>query len=463
VDNRISLNAFQISTPGQHTSGSWRNPRSRADEFTTIEYWTNLAKTLEAGKFDSLFLADVVGLYDVYAGSADAALRTAVQVPIDDPFMVISAMAAVTSNLAFAVTAATTYEQPYTLARKFSTLDHLTNGRIGFNVVTSYLESAARNLGLSEQMGHDARYDMGDEFMEVVYKLWEASWEDDAVIVDRERGIYTDPKKVHAIEHHGKYYSVPGIHLTSPSPQRTPVIYQAGASSRGMAFAAKHGEGVFINGMRPDLATKLVTAMRDESEEQGRARNSLKIMQQMTVIVADSDAEAERLHREAISYAIDESSLALWGGLSGLDMSTFAPDQVLKYVENNSIRSTLALLTTADPDRDWTAADLVEFMRIGGTGPVIVGSPQTVADEIERWTDETGIDGINLFHTVSPETYEDFAELVVPELQKRGRVWSDYEGSTLREYLYGEGATRVQDDHPAAAYRASSTPAGTSS
>lgn len=455
MSGRISLNAFQIATPCQHTSGAWRNPRSRAAEgYTDLEYWTGLAQTLERGKFDSLFLADVLGVYDVYGGSPDAAIRGAAQVPILDPFTLISAMAAVTSRLGFAVTAATTYEQPYALARRFSSLDHLTKGRIGFNVVTSYLESAARNLGLDAQLDHDLRYDMGDEFMEVVYKLWEASWEDDAVLADRESGVFADPSKVHPIGHEGEHYRVPGIHLTAPSPQRTPVIFQAGASSRGTAFAARHGEGVFINGMRKDIAARIVGSLRDAAEQAGRPRDALRVMQQITVIVGDSDAQAERLHREAISYATPEASLALYGGWSGVDMSGFAPDQVLEYVDTNSMRSTLALLTTADPEkRKWTTADLVEFMRIGGVGPVIVGGPETVADEIEDWVETAGLDGINLFHAVSPETYEQFVELVVPELQKRGRVWDDYAGSTLREYYYGEGRQRVRDDHPAAAHR----------
>lgn len=454
MSKRISLNAFQIATPCQHTSGAWRNPRSKAAEgYTDLEYWVDLAKTLERGKFDSLFLADVLGVYDVYGGSPDAALRNASQVPILDPFTLISAMAAATSQLGFAVTAATTYEQPYALARRFSSLDHLTKGRMGFNVVTSYLESAARNLGLKRQLDHDLRYDMGDEFMDVVYKLWEGSWEEDAVLADRESGVFTDPAKVHAIGHEGRHYSVPGIHLTSPSPQRTPVIFQAGASSRGATFAAQHGEGVFINGMRKDIAGKIVGTLRDEAEQLGRPRDALRIMQQITVIVGDSDAAAERLYDEAVSYATPEGSLALYGGWSGVDMSTFTPDQVLEYVDTNSMRSTLALLTTADPSKQWTTADLVDFMRIGGVGPVIVGSPETVADEIEDWVETAGLDGVNLFHAVSPETYEQFVELVVPELQKRGRVWDDYAGSTLREYYYGEGRSRVGDDHPAAAYR----------
>jgi len=454
MSNRISLNAFQMATPGQHTSGAWRNPRSLAHEYNTIEYWMTLAQTLEKGKFDSLFLADVLGVYDVYRNSPDTALRAAVQVPVNDPFLLIPAMAAVTEKLGFAVTSAITYDQPYALARRMTTLDHLTRGRVGLNVVTSYLESAAKNLGLKQQLEHDQRYDLGDEFMAVVYKLWESSWEDGAVVRDTQGGIYTDPSKVHPINHSGPYFNVPGIHLSEPSIQRTPVIYQAGASSRGQDFAAQHAEGVFINGMRPDLARTITDGLRDAAERQGRARDAIKILQQVTVIVADSDAAAERMHTEYKQYCLDEGSLALWAGLTGLDLSTYAPDQVLKYVETNAIRSTLALLTTADPSKEWTRADLTEFMQIGSIGPVIVGSPETVADEIEHWVETAGIDGINLFHAVSPGSYEDFVELVVPELQKRGRVWDDYAGSTLREYVHGEGQKRVREDHPAAMYRA---------
>lgn len=453
MSKRIGLHAFQIATPGQHTSGSWRNSRSQAHNFATLDYWTSLAKTLERGKFDSLFLADVVGIYDVFGGSPDAALRAAIQVPIDDPFMVVSAMASVTEYLGFGVTSAITYEQPYALARKFSTLDHLTQGRIGFNVVTSYLESAARNLGLSEQVDHDERYDIADEFLDVVYKLWEGSWEEDAVIVDRDNGVYTDPSKVHPINHKGKYFTVPGVHLTYPSIQRTPVIFQAGASKRGNEFAAKHGEAVFINGMRPDVSMMMVNKLRSEAVRQGRLPNDVKVIQQMTVIVDETDALAEQQLKYIQSLAIDEGSLALFGGFTGIDMSTFKRDQVLKNVGTQGIQSVLAMLTAADNERDWTPAELAKLMRVGSVGPVVVGSPETVADELERWMESSDIDGFNLMHTVSPGSYEDFVELVVPELQKRGRVWNDYEGSTLREHFFGVGATRISDTHPASRFR----------
>ncbi|MDN5701293.1 MAG: NtaA/DmoA family FMN-dependent monooxygenase, partial [Kocuria sp.] len=282
---RISVNAFDMTCVDHQSFGLWRHPRSKATEYNTIEYWTNLAKTLEKGKFDALFLADVVGIYDIYKNSAAPSVADGAQVPVNDPFMQISAMAAVTEHLGFGVTSAVTYEQPYTLARKYATLDHLTKGRVGFNVVTSYLPSAAENQGLPRQIEHDTRYEIAEEFLDVCYKLWEGSWEDGAVVKDREAGRYADPQKVHPIQHSGKYFSVPGAALTEPSPQRTPLIFQAGASSRGQAFAGRHAEAVFVGGLRPDLTRYVTDKIREQAEEQGRHRDDVKIYAMLSVVV----------------------------------------------------------------------------------------------------------------------------------------------------------------------------------
>ncbi|MCW4386383.1 LLM class flavin-dependent oxidoreductase [Salinibacterium sp. SYSU T00001] len=453
MSSRIILNAFDMACVTHQAPGLWRHPDNRAHTYTSIEYWTELAQLLERGRFDALFLADVLGTYDVYRGSAAAALRDAAQVPLSDPLLAVSAMAAVTKNLGFGVTVALTYEQPYLLARRFSTLDHLTRGRIGWNVVTSYLESAARNLGLKKQIAHDDRYALGDEFLDVTYKLWEASWEDGAVIRDRERGIYTDPSRVHPIGHSGEFFDVPGIHLSEPSPQRTPVIFQAGASPKGQEFAAKHGEAIFINGIRPELTRKTTDKIRDRAEALGRPRDSVKILTLVTVIVAETDAEAQRKHAEYRDYVSPEGALALYGGWSGLDLSQYGEDEALAYVDTDAARSALSIFTTADPDSRWTPADIAHYVGIGGIGPVIVGSPSTVADELERWVDVGGVDGFNLAYVVSPGSFEEFVELVVPELRKRGRTWDDYEGSTLRERL--SGSPVVPEWHPAHRYRGS--------
>lgn len=454
MSDRIILSAFDMTCVTHQTTGLWRHPDNRAHEYNTLEYWTNLAQLLERGTFDTLFIADVVGLYDVYKGSAEAALRDAAQVPVNDPLLAVSAMAAATEHLGFGLTVALTYEQPYALARKFTTLDHLTKGRVGWNVVTSYLDSAARNLGLVEgQISHDNRYDIGDEFMDVVYKLWEGSWEDGAVIRDKESGVFTDPSKVHPIGHDSEHYHVPGVFLSEPSPQRTPVIYQAGASSRGRAFAGKHGEAVFISSLNPAQARVTSDALRDAAEAEGRPRDSVKILSMLTVITAPTDEEAQAKADEYRSYISLEGALALFGGWSGLDMSQFDPDTPLKYIETDALTSVLNRFTKADPDREWTPRDVAEFIGLGGFGPVVVGSPTTVADELERWIDEGGIDGFNFAYAVTPGTFEDLVEYVVPELRRRGRVWDNYPEGTLRGRLNGTGQAAVPEWHAAARYR----------
>lgn len=450
---RIAVNAFDMTCVGHQSFDLWRHPRSRATEYNTIKYWTDLAQILEKGFFDGVFLADVVGIYDIYKNSAAPAIEGGAQVPVNDPFMQISAMAAVTEHLGFGVTSAVTYEQPYTLARKYASLDHLTNGRVGFNVVTSYLPSAAECQGLETQIEHDTRYELAEEFLDVCYKLWEGSWEDSAVVKDREKGIYADPAKVHPIQHKGKYFSVPGAGLTEPSPQRTPVIFQAGASSRGQKFSGKHAEVVFIGALRPDLTRIITDRIRDRAEENGRGRDEIKVFAMLSIIVDETEEKAKAKYEEYRKYVNLESSQAIIGGWSGVDLSQFDEDEVLNYVKTESIQSFLTPFTLQAKDKQWTRKDIAEHCTIGGMGEVIVGDPQQVADELERWIDEGGLDGINLAYHVSPGSFEDFIEFVVPELQKRGRYRTSYEGETLRESLFGKGQTKVADSHPAAKYR----------
>ena len=230
---QILLNAFNMNCVGHINHGLWTHPRDTSTAYKTLDYWTGLARLLERGLFDGLFLADIVGVYDVYQDSADLTLRESIQLPVNDPLLIVPAMAAATRHLGFGVTVNLTYEAPYLLARRFSTLDHLTQGRVGWNIVTGYLESAARAMGLSGQIAHDERYDRADEFLDVAYQLWEGSWDADAVKADKRARVYADPAAVRRVDHAGKYYRVQGYHLAEPSPQRTPVLYQAGSSGRG--------------------------------------------------------------------------------------------------------------------------------------------------------------------------------------------------------------------------------------
>lgn len=448
---RIRLNGFKQSTVSQSAVGLWRHPDSQAHRYTDLDYWMQTAKTLERGKFDGLFIADALGPLDVYQGRIDATLRHGVQTPCDDPLLVVSAMAAVTERLGFAVTLSTAYEQPYLLARKMTTLDHLTKGRIGWNIVNSALESAARNSGLAKQLPHDERYDQAEEFMSVVYKLWERSWEDGAVVNDRERGVYIDPEKVHRIAHKGKYFSVPDVFLCEPSIQRTPALFQAGTSSRGRAFAANHAEGIFISAREPAIARRLVADIKQRAAEAGRDPASLRFFGHVTVVTGSTDAEAQAKHADYVSYLSAEGNLARHSALIQLDLAALDPDEPLEYVKTEGIRSVLASFTKADPTRQWTVRQMGEYLATSMGGASLVGSPETVADALEHWMEAADLDGFNVSDPMPLRSYDDFIDLVRPELLRRGRVWEDYEGHTLRENL--SGSARVSPDHPAARIR----------
>lgn len=436
-----------MNCPGNQSPGLWSHPDDRSHRYKDIEHWTELAKTLEAAKFDAVFLADVLGPYDVYEGSRDASLRQAVQSPINDPLLVIPAMAAVTEHLGFGVTASVTHEHPYTFARRMSTLDHLTKGRVGWNIVTSYLKSASVNIGLKEQIEHDKRYDIAEEYLEVCYKLWEGSWEEDAVVRDTESKSFVDPDKVHDIKHEGTYFSVPGAHLCEPSPQRTPVIYQAGLSKRGSAFAAKHAEGIYISMPTTDIAKKYIEKIRGQAADYGRTGDEIKVFSLFTPIVGRTREEAEAKYLDYKSHISLEGAKSLFSGWTGIDLSQFDPNENLQYVENDSMRSRVEIFTKADPDKQWTINEIAEFVGIGGIGPVVAGTPEDIADEMERWVEEAGVDGFNVTYAVMPGSFEDFAELVIPELEKRGLLRKHTERKTLRANLSGK-SDHLPPHHP---------------
>ncbi|AXM94412.1 LLM class flavin-dependent oxidoreductase [Pseudomonas plecoglossicida] len=452
MTKQIRLNAFAMNTVGHLSPGLWRHPRDQATRYTDIHYWVELAKTLERGCIDGLFIADVLGVYDVYGASAGAALSSAAQVPVNDPLQLVPAMAAATHHLGFGVTASVSFEHPFPFARRMSTLDHLTRGRAGWNIVTSYLASGARNLGQRDQLSHDQRYALAEEYLQVCYRLWETSWEDDAVGADRASGVYADPRKVHGIAHEGTYFKVPGFHLSEPSPQRTPVIYQAGASSRGRAFAAANAECVFVAAPSKTVLKKQVANLRAAAVAAGRAADSILVFEQLTVIVAATDEAALGLLREYREYASATGALTLMSGWTGIDFAQLAPDQVLREVPSEAIQSAVEAFTRADPTRTWTTAEIADYCAIGGDGPVLVGSAQTVADQLQQWVEETDVDGFNLASVVAPETFTAIVDLLVPELQARGLFKREYAKGTLRNKLFGQG-DRLRAPHPVATLR----------
>lgn len=450
---RIYLNAFDMNCVAHQSPGLWAHPQDQSHRYKDIEYWVELAQILEKGRFDGLFIADVIGIYDVYGGDKSVTVREATQVPVNDPILLVSAMANATKHLGFGITCSTTFEHPYPFARRMSTLDHLTKGRIAWNIVTSYLESGTKNIEIGDKFQHSERYKIADEYMEVCYKLWEGSWEDDAVVRDKEKRIFTDPGKVHEINHHGTYFDVPGIHLCEPSPQRTPVLYQAGGSLAGRKFAAKHAECTFIAAPGKEAVSLYVKELREHAASQGRDPQSIKVFALLTPIVGRTEADAWTKYEELSKYISYEGALSLLSGWSGVDFSEYDPDQEIEYLETNAIKSMLESLTKSSPNKRWTVRELANFAGIGGMGPVVIGSPEQIADELEKWVDETEIDGFNLAYGITPGTFKDFADLVVPELQRRGLVKWEYEEGTFREKLFGKGKSYLANDHEGTKYR----------
>ncbi|EPF6142471.1 LLM class flavin-dependent oxidoreductase, partial [Acinetobacter baumannii] len=413
---------------------------------------TDLAQILERGFFDGIFIADVLGIYDVYHQSAEHALTGAVQVPVNDPLQIVPAMAAVTKHLGFGVTTSISFEHPYPFARRISTLDHLTKGRVGWNIVTSYLESGSKNLGLKTQVNHDNRYDIADEYLEVLYKLWEGSWEEGSVLRDRESGIFADHKKVHPIQHEGKYFTVPGIHICEPSPQRTPVLYQAGASSRGQKFASQNAECVFIAAPSKIATKKVVQGIRQKLVQEGRDPYSVKIYALLSIVTDETDAKAQAKFKEYQSYGSYDGALTLLSGWSGVDFSQFQPTDKVEYIQTNAIQSLLDSYVNADPERVWTIEEIANWNSLGGNGPVLVGSAETVSDALQQWVEDTDVDGFNLAYILAHQTFADVVEFIVPELQKRGVYQTSYAQGTLREKLFGAGPY-LPENHRGAKYR----------
>lgn len=447
---RLRLNAFTMNVVSHIVQGQWTRADTRQRDYRSLQPWVELAGLLERGRFDAIFFADVVGAYDVYEGSRDAAVRGGVQFPANDPSALVPAIALVTEHLGIAFTLSILQEHPFSFARRASTLDHLTDGRVGWNVVTSYLENAARNLGHGRLPLHDTRYDRGDEYLEVLYKLWEGSWDDDAVVADRERGVYADPAKVHEIGHVGRWYDVPGPHLAEPSPQRTPVLFQAGSSDRGREFAARHAEATFIAARNVAGARANVDDLHARLRRHGRRPEDLLVFQGLTVVTAASEEEARRKEREIQEHLSDEGTFAVVSGWLGADLSTVDPDAPVGELRTNAQQGIVTALAEAAPDHAWTFRDLVRSI----ANQRIVGTPEHVADELQRWHELGGVDGVNLTYTTTPGSFRDFVDGVVPVLQDRGVVQREYREGTFREKLFdGAAGPRLPDRHPAAGHR----------
>ncbi|MFT7647700.1 MAG: FMN-dependent oxidoreductase (nitrilotriacetate monooxygenase family) [Candidatus Poriferisodalaceae bacterium] len=441
MGDHLILNGFIQCSPNHQIKGMWKHPLDQTSAgYRNLKFWIRLAQLLERGCMDALFFADVHGSYDTYGGNRHAAVRHAVQFPGIDPTVLVPALAAATDHLGFGVTYSTTYFPPYQAAKLFSTLDHLTEGRVGWNVVTSYLPDAERQ-GLGVHLEHDERYDRADEYLDVCYKLWEQSWDEGAIVLDIENDIHTDPSKVNEIDHHGRWFDVQGPHMVEPSPQRTPVIFQAGSSARGLEFAAQHGEAVFLAASQGPAGAALVQRLRDTAEAAGRDSKSLKVIHATRMIVAETDAEAHAMRNEWERLFSVEGYLALFAGWTGIDLGGHRPDTLISSIETNAVQTITERWQAEDPEREWTVGEMARRLADGGAGTAFIGSADTVADQVEEFAETSGVDGFNLITSPVPWGLEQVVDHLVPELQRRGRLRTAYEeGETLRERWFGKGA-----------------------
>jgi FMN-dependent oxidoreductase (nitrilotriacetate monooxygenase family) len=430
----------------------WTHPLDERLQVNSLDRWRNTALTAEQANLDALFFADVLGLYDVYGGSADAALKWAVEAPANDPFMYVPALAALTERLAFVITASTTYEHPFSLARRFGTLDHLSGGRIGWNIVTSYLSSAARNFGMDEMLKHGDRYARADEFMEVFYKLLEGSWAQDAVVADKASHTYARPGSVRPINHVGEHYRVDGPALTSPSPPRTPTLFQAGWSPRGRQFAAEHAEVILLPKKDPHEIAEGLSDIHSRASALGRPEGSVRSMALARIITAPTAAGAQEKFEDLQRNYHLEAQLVSYAGDTGIDLSKYADNEPLT-TETNGLTS--YVVKGGPGGEPMTAGDVRrKFSSVTrGTDLVFVGTPESVAAQIEEHSSISGLDGYMINPLITPGSLNDFAELVVPELVKRGLYDTDPKSGTFRSRLRADGADLLDSTHAGARYR----------
>ncbi|WP_128932028.1 LLM class flavin-dependent oxidoreductase [Bradyrhizobium zhanjiangense] len=410
---------------GSSTSG-WRIPgaNSRAEKFELVAH--NVL-TAERGKLDFVFLAD-----SVYSG-ADREPEAVARL---EPLTLLGALSAVTERIGLVATVSTTYSEPYNLARMLASLDHISNGRIGWNIVTSgFHPEAAANFSANKHLQHAERYALAEEYLKVVKGLWD-SWEDDALVADPQSGVFMDPSKMHTLNHVGQYFSVKGPLNASRPPQGYPVIFQAGASDRGVEFAGATADAVFAHGQTQEDAVALSNKLRACAEAAGRPRDSIKLMLGISVIVADTEREAYELVAQLGAMADPHASMRLLSDRLGTDMSQYELDgPVPELPLSTRSAGTQQALQSLARRRKMTIRQLRDIVNMGKGHRPVVGTAEQVADDLEAWFKSGACDGFALIFPFSPRLIENFVDKVVPILRSRGLFREDYEGRTLRDYL----------------------------
>lgn len=450
MSKRLIFNGFSMNCVSHIYHGLWRHPQSRQTDFNDLQTWIDLVKLLERGKFDALFLADVIGVDPAYKGSWNTYIEEAVQIPMNDTAALAGALISSTENLGLTFTSSILQEHPFNFARKLSTLDHLSKGRIGWNIVTSVSHNAAQNFGFDRIVPHTDRYRWAEEYVDIVYKLWEGSWEDDAVLNDKKAGIFADPSKIHRIHHRSERYKVLGPHLTTPSPQRTPVLYQAGSSRDGRAFASRHAEGTFIVSLNPAGARTLVDEVRAQVAAAGRDPSDLLFIQGLSFVIGSTEEEAWRKSRDLDEYVSTDGLLAHISRDLGIDLGLLDPDRPVEELQIEGVQGLVRFFEEGNPGKRARVRDLGSAYAYNTR---IVGTPESIADRLGEWRD-AGVDGVNVIYQTTPGSFVDFVDHLTPVLQKRGLAQREYgPGPTLRERLFDGRGAHINARHPAARYR----------
>lgn len=431
---KMHLGVVVMNGPTQHTVGEWALPRQLAgNDWRSPAFWEDIARTLERGKFDMVFLGDTMAANDNYGGSPDAAIKYSLQFPTHDPMPLLPYMAAVTRRIGLISTMSTTYAHPYTTARSFATLAHLTSGRIGWNVVSSSHRAEAANHGMDLVMGHDERYERAEEYVEVCKKLW-ASWDDDAMVLDRKARIWADPARIRPIDHEGRFFRSKGPLNVSPAPDGPPVIAGAGQSDRGMDFCARHSEVVFAIQFTTEAMKRQRDTFRRKLAEQGRDPDSVRILWGVFPIIGETEEAARAKEQMILDVVPPEGGLALMSAHFGIDASTFDLDAPLESTRTETGSQGLLDALAKNYGRTVTVREAGKIYGCG-ISPRIVGTAEQVADQLMEIDDQVGGDGFLLMTHYLPGSLHEFVELVVPILQDRGRFRRDYAGVTLRDHL----------------------------
>jgi alkanesulfonate monooxygenase len=428
----MKLGCF-MPAPGHHIA-AWRHPSCQPDGGLDIEYYCSLAQKAEEGLFDMIFLSDGVGVRTHYRNN-DELSRQGRTVHFE-PLTLLSAIAMVTQRIGLVATASTSYNEPFHIARKYASLDYISHGRAGWNVVTSVTDVEAQNFNLEKQADHEERYQRSREFMDVVTGLWD-SWEDDAFICDKASGHMFDPNKLHILNHKGDYFSVRGPLNVARPKQGYPVIVQAGSSKTGRDFAAQWAEVIFTAQTQMDDATAFYKDIKAQAKAYGRKEHQLHIMPGVTIVVGETDEEANQKFQVLQDLIDPVVSLSLLESqLGDIDLSRYDIDGYLPPLpQTEGSTSRQRLIWEKAQRENLTIRELARSIAGSRGHHLLIGSPKTIVDTLQEWFEAGAADGFNIMPPVNPEGLDDIVKLVVPELQRRGLFRTEYHGSTLRDHL----------------------------